>query len=228
MTASTSDLLDSHFSALTRNEELDAELRQQTTPTIKAQGGILYREGEMCSHLPLLLEGCARVYKAGPTGRELTLYRAREGESCILTLSCILSDRPFPAFVEAETELRVRLVPSAIVREWMDRYSEWRKYVFGLLARRFGTVIAGIEEVAFRELDARLARTLLMKTKREESRTLTITQAQLASDLGSVREVVSRLLNQFEREGLVELKRGTITILDAVGLEKIVFSEGGH
>ena len=182
----------------------------------------------MCSHLPLILEGCVRVYKAGSSGRELTLYRAREGESCILALSCILSDQPFPAFVEAEAELRLRLVPSAAVNRWMGQYAEWREYVFGLLARRFGTVIAGIEEVAFRELDARLARTLLEKARVRGDRTLPITQSQLASDLGSVREVISRLLNHFQREGHVTLDRGQVTISDPEGLEEIACSGRGN
>ena len=178
-------------------------------------------EGTLCSHLALVLNGQARVYKSGPEGRELTLYRVRPGESCILTTSCILSDRSFPAFAVAETELTARLVSAATVREWMQRYPTWRTYVFDLLARRLDAVIASVEEVAFRRLDARLATVLLEAHDAADADTIHTTHEQLAADLGSAREVISRLLKHFERDGLVTLRRRAITVTNLQELKRI-------
>jgi len=218
--------LESQFPSLVQDEALRAALRQQTQAATLSQDDFVCREGTMCSHLALVLDGRARVYKSGAEGRELTLYRVRPGESCILTTSCILSDRPFPAFARVEADLAARLVPAATVKQWMDRHAPWRTYVFDLLARRLDGVIASLEEVTFRRLDARLAATLLEGHAAAEDDTIRTTHEQLASDLGSAREVISRLLKHFERDGLVALARGAVTIEDREGLRRV--GQGQH
>ena len=217
--------LDSRFPALTQNERLRTALRDQTQTTTLSPDEFICMEGTMCSHLALVLDGRARVYKSGAEGRELTLYRVHPGESCILTTSCILSDRPFPAFAVAETTLTARLVPAATVKQWMEQHVPWRTYVFDLLARRLDTVIASLEEVAFRRLDARLATTLLEAHATAEGDTIRTTHEQLAADLGSAREVISRLLKHFEHDGLVVLARGAVTIQDRAGLRRVARGE---
>jgi CRP/FNR family transcriptional regulator len=218
--------LNAQFPVLTQDEALRAALRQQTQATTLSPDDFVCREGTMCSHLALVLEGRARVYKSGAEGRELTLYRVRPGESCILTTSCILSDRPFPAFAVAETALTACLVPAATVKQWMERHDPWRRYVFDLLARRLDAVIASLEEVTFRRLDARLAATLLKAHAAAADDTVRTTHEQLASDLGSAREVISRLLKHFERDDLVSLARGAVTIRDREGLRHV--ARGRH
>lgn len=180
----------------------------------------------MCSHLPLLLDGRVRVYKIGAEGQELTLYRAHPGESCILTTSCILSDRPFPAYALAETDIKARLVPASTVKQWMEEYASWRRYVFALLAHRLDTVIAAVEEVAFHRLDARLASVLVEAVQAREENRIHTTHEELAADLGSAREVVSRLLKEFEREGYVSLERGAVTVEQPQGLRRVAQVEG--
>jgi len=219
--SASASALESQFPSLVQEEALRMALREQTHTTTLSPDEFICMEGTMCSHLALVLEGRARVYKSGADGRELTLYRVHPGESCILTTSCILSDRPFPAFAVAETALTARLVPAATVKQWMERHAPWRTYVFDLLARRLDAVIASLGEVTFRRLDARLAATLLEGHAAAEDDTIRTTHEQLASDLGSAREVISRLLKHFEHDGLVDLARGAVTVQDRAGLRRV-------
>ena len=212
--------LQEHFERLMAEGPLRDALQHETQGVRLTPGQFVCMEGDACGHLALVLEGTARVYKTSDSGREITLYRVGPGESCILTTSCILSDRPFPAFAAAETEVAARLVPAPVVRNWMEAHPAWRTYVFDLLAGRLGAVIATLEEVAFRQLDARLAQRLLHTVQDTGDATIRTTHQRLAADLGSARAVVSRLLKDFEHDGWIRLQRGAITVLDAKGLRR--------
>jgi CRP/FNR family transcriptional regulator len=189
-----------------------------------AEGHSICREGDRCSHLALLLAGGARVYQVGETGREITLFRLEPGDSCILTSSCILSDRPFPAHAVTERDTEAFLIPAKVFRRFIDDYPEWRRYVFELLSRRLADIIAVVEEVTFRRLDARLAQYLSHAVEAQSTMSVAATHEHVASELGSSREVVSRLLKELEREGLVQLARGEIRVLrpDALRLRALV------
>lgn len=192
-------------------------------------GQYICMEGNACQSLALVLSGTARVYKTSESGREITLYRVEPGESCILTTSCILGNRDFPAFAVAETAVEARVLPAATVRRWMEQHEAWRTYVFALLAGRLDTVIATLEEVAFRSLDARLAATLLERAQAPDEQApdgdddpvVHTTHEKLAADLGTAREVVSRLLKDLEHDGWVELKRGAVVLRDEAGLRSL-------
>lgn len=173
-------------------------------------------EGDRCRLLPLVLRGAGRVYRVSETGRALTLYRIESGESCILTMSCVLSALPFPAFAEAETDVEALAVPANAFRAWFDASPAWRHYVFDMLARRFADVVELVGAVAFRRVDERLAAHLL--GVKDEAGRVARTHEALAADLGSSREVVSRVLKDFERDGLVGLGRGAVEVQDAGGL----------
>lgn len=177
-------------------------------------------EGDTCHALPLVLSGQARVYKMGAQGREITLYRIAPGESCILTASCILGDRDFPAFARTDPDVEMLLVPSGSVRQWMHNDPAWRQFVFQLIARRLVTVIETVDEVTFQRLDARLAAHLLDRLQMAEDDTLHMTHETIASELGSSREVISRQLKTFERKGLVMLGRGVLTVQNPAGLRR--------
>jgi CRP/FNR family transcriptional regulator len=226
-------MLTDHFPAL---GPLGDRLAAETQAVTLEPGAFICMDGGVCEHLALVTDGRARVYKASDEGREITLYRVAPGESCILTASCILSDRRFPAFAVADTAVTARLVPAAVVRRWMHEAPAWRRYVFDLLAGRLGAVIATLEEVAFRRLDTRLARLLLDAADRHAAdrhaagdadgdagaapAVVRTTHERLAADLGSAREVVSRLLKDFEHDGLVALARGRVRLLDRDGLRR--------
>ncbi len=181
------------------------------------KGEHICREGAECTHLALVLEGTARVYKLGENGREITLYRVEPGESCILTASCILSHAPFPAFAVCEAPVTGALIPTAEVQRWMAESALWRDYIFGLVTHRLTDIISVVEEVVFRRVDRRIAAYL---SKRLGATPIKTTHQAIASDLGTSREVVSRILKEFESEGIIEVARGTVTITDANALQR--------
>ena len=120
-------------------------------------GESIFLENDTCAFFALLLSGRVRVFKEGESGREVTLYRFEKGESCILTMSCILSDSLYPAIAVAEEDSEAFLIPAQVFREWISRFAAWRKYVFEILAKRLSAVIMVVEEVAFRRVDSRIA-----------------------------------------------------------------------
>lgn len=174
-------------------------------------------EGRVCSHLALIIRGSAKVFKLGENGRQITLYRVGPGESCILTASCILSDQPFPACAVCETEIEAVVIPASEVRAWLTDSSAWRDYLFGLLSRRLSNIISVIEEVVFRRMDRRIAAYLCQNVSDPET-PLHTTHQEIASDLGTSREVVSRILKDFDGSGLIHVGRGSISLLNRDGL----------
>ncbi|MFQ5598309.1 MAG: Crp/Fnr family transcriptional regulator [Nitrospiria bacterium] len=185
-------------------------------------GTFICWEGEVCSHLAIVLSGSVRVYKTGKSGREITLYRIEEKESCILTASCILSRVKFPAFAVIEQETRAAVIPAPIVRQWIQEYDIWRQYVFGAMSKRLADVIAVVSEVAFQRVDRRIAEWILKKSKPQEP--IAITHQDVADELGTAREVVSRILKDFERERILTLSRGAIFVQNKQALLKKMHS----
>ena len=173
-------------------------------------GSQIYREGDACSAIAFILSGDIRVYKVGQTGREITLYEIGPGETCILNASCILSGQAYPAYAVAVSDVNVVLVPSAVFRRTVSDDESLRSFVFTLLSQRLSGVMELVEEVAFRRMDERLSDYLIEKS--ENSR-LETTHQRIANDLGTSREVVSRLLKDLERRGQIGLSRNAITLL---------------
>ena len=203
--------LERHFTFLKNaGQEVKKQLWQHAQIKEIPAGASICWEGDTCTQLALVLSGAVRVYKVGESGREITLYRIEENESCILTASCILSQTRFPAFAVAETTVQAVLVPASILREWVQQYEVWRDYVFGLMSQRLTAVIATVEEVAFRRVDARIAE--FVANLAEEQQEVKITHQEIAFELGTAREVVSRILKDFEREKLISLSRGSVII----------------
>jgi len=175
-------------------------------------------EGSECGQLALVLSGTVRVYKLAESGREITLYRIGHGDSCVLTASCIMSDTPFPAIAETETDVEALIIPSLQAAEWMSESKPWSAFIFGLISRRLADVISVLENVAFLRMDARIAAYLIAITS-QQGTVVNITHHEIAADLGSTREVVSRILKGFEEKGLLLGTRGKITINDLPGLQ---------
>lgn len=183
-------------------------------------GASICEEGQNCSHLALVLEGTGRVYKLSPSGREVTLYRINPGESCVLTASCIMNQDRFPAMAQAETDVRGIVISPGNVRNWFCRDDEWQRFIFGLLSHRLGDIISVVEEVAFKRIDVRLAE-LFVRSLNKGQATVNKTHAELAADVGSSREVISRILRDFNQRKLINSGRGSIQILDAQALAKL-------
>ena len=178
-------------------------------------GTRVFAAGEACAGFPVVLEGSIRVAQCGAQGRELVLYRVGPGEGCILTSSCLLGDVPYTAEGVAETDTELLLLPRPAFLELLA-HEPFRRFVFGLFAERLAELTALVDAVAFRRLDARLAERLLGHGSAVET-----THQALAAELGTVREIVSRVLKQFEERGLVRLGRGRVEVLDAAGLRAI-------
>ncbi len=180
-------------------------------------GRDVFVEGDRVDAIALLISGVVRVYKVGETGREITLYRFGLGESCILTANAILSQQSFPAIASVEQEAEAIMIPADNFRDWVRRYDLWRGFVFDLLSQRLSSVMALVDEVAFRRLDARVASLLLERSQAQNP--IHITHQEIAAELGSSREVISRVLEDFAARGLIRSARGTVEVLDRHALD---------
>ena len=200
--------------------EMPAELLQYTLDnalvrTVPA-GTVMFDERNPCQAFPMILEGGIRVSKIAPNGRELQLYRVGPGESCILSTSCMLGTTPYTARGVADSEMTVIALPAPAFNHLISQYQPFRAYVFGLFADRIVDLMQLVEAVAFHKLDQRLAALLLGKGK-----VIHVTHQGLADELGSVREIVSRLLKSFAEQGMVSLGREQIEIVDAGRLRQL-------
>jgi CRP/FNR family transcriptional regulator len=177
---------------------------------------VLFDARQPCRGFPLLLEGSVRVAKSSASGREIVLYRVGPGQGCLLSGGCLLGDTDYTARAVAEEDVTLVSLPPALFQELMLGFEPFRRFVFGMYGERLAEVMELVEEVAFRRLDARLAQLLAQRGPVIEA-----TQQQLADELGSVREIVSRLLRQFEERGWVELARNRVTVRDARALAEL-------
>jgi len=178
-------------------------------------GTPMFGEGSPCRQFPLVLEGTIRVAKASD-GRELQLYRVTPGESCVLTSSCLVGSRDYPASGVVERDARLVVLPKAVFDELLATHAPFRQYVFSLFAERLTDLMALVEAVAFHKLDRRVAGALLGR-----GRVVALTHQQLADELGSVREIVTRVLRGFADQGWVQSSRGSIEVLDAPALRRV-------
>ncbi len=197
----------------TTNQRVKAKVMQYGAVSNLPKGSLIFDEGSACTNLAIVLSGRVRVFKLGESGREITIYRIDKGESCILTISSILSDLKFPATAVVEEDLTALLLPSGIFKELVDADEKWRNYTFRLVNQRLANVITVVEEVAFRRMDERIAEFLFSNIK-EGKTELTITHKQIADELGTHREVVSRILKEFEKDGIINLSRNKISIIN--------------
>lgn len=178
-------------------------------------GTVLFDEHQPCQGFPFVISGGIRVLKPAANGRELPLYRVLPGESCIITSSCLLGHTDYNARGITESETTLALMPRALFDEMLAQ-PPFRDFVFHLFSERIAELMQLVEEVAFRKLDQRLAGLLLGK-----GRVIHATHQQLADELASVREMVSRLLKGFAEQGLVRLSREQVEILDPPGLRRL-------
>ena len=198
------------------DDRLAALLQPQAVMGLPA-GTQVFAEHQPCQGFPLLLEGSIKVVKLAASGRELMLYRVAPGGSCIISSSCLLGHTDYNARGIAETPLALLVLPVRDFATLMVEHAPFRDFVFHLFAERIGELMQLVEEVAFARLDQRLAKLLLARNET----VLSVTHQQLADELGSVREIVSRLLKGFADQGLVALAREQITVLDREGLKAV-------
>ena len=198
--------------------EKDLETLLQSMAVMNVPAGVqLFGEHQPCMGFPLLLEGNIKVVKLSNSGRELMLYRVTPGSSCIISSSCLLGKSNYNARGIAETPLVLVVLPVTDFSRLLLDTPAFRDFVFHLFAERISDLMQLVDEVAFSRLDQRLAKRLLGGNED----VLTITHQQLADDLGSVREIISRLLKGFATQGLVALGREQVRITDRAGLQRL-------
>lgn len=180
------------------------------------QGDIAYRVGQKCDNYVMCIDGRTRVFKTSDSGREILLYQVGRGETCVLTTSCLMAGRGFPAESTAESDVLLAALPAPVFHRLMQDSIPFRQFVLDNYGDLLSSLITLVDEVAFSSLDLRLARRLLAEANGQG--VVQKTHQQLAQDLGSVREVISRYLSEWERMGWVRSSRGTIELINRPAL----------
>lgn len=194
-------------------------LEASARPVRLPAGTTVFADGDACQAFLLVLEGCVRVQKVAETGREIVLYRVEPGQTCVLTTTCLLSQGVYGAEGVTETAVAGMALPPAAFQELMATSAAFRAFVFAAYATRVSDLLLLIEEVAFGRIDQRLAAVLLERAGTGDA--VAATHHDLAVELGTAREVVSRQLKDFERRGLVALARGRVTLRDRAGVSAL-------
>lgn len=179
-------------------------------------GKDVFTEGSPVEVSALLLSGVVRVYQISDTGREITLYRVNNGESCVLTANAILNHTSFPAIATVEQDAEAVMITANDFLALMRRHETWQRFVFHLMSQRMMQLMSLVDEVVFSRMDTRVAAHLLKLGR--QSNPMQITHHDIAVELGSSREVISRLLEDFASRKLIRLSRGVCEIIDFNGL----------
>lgn len=189
-----------------------------------AAGTMLFDVNARCAGFPILLSGAVRVFRQLANGRRIDLYRVTPDGPCILSLGCLLGGGHYPACGVTSESTRVMVMPTALFADCLNTIPAFRTAMFHALGQRLVNVMSLVEDIASLRLDTRLAAALLAHSKaanREQPGVISITHQQLADELGTVREMVSRLLDGFAQQGWLILARGRIEIRDADGLRTL-------
>jgi len=195
--------------------DLQKKLIEESTVIKEFNKGESMRgSSDNCAGLFLILEGQVRAYIISETGREISLYRLFERDVCLFTASCILKSITFDVFIEVEKPTKAYLIPTAIFRKLSAESIAVQTFTNDIMASRFSDVMWIMEQALFSSFDKRLANFLLERENIEGHKVIKITHEKIANDLGTAREVVTRMLKYFQEEGMVAISRGSIEILD--------------
>lgn len=176
------------------------------------QGKTLVRTGGYIHQLPIIISGSIKIVKSDSEGREVLLYYIGELDSCAISLSCCLGKRQSEITAITEETTQMISIPFEKVEEWISKFPTWKQFVFKTYQKRFDDLITVINELAFHKLDERLVSLLRRKSKQNNSTVLNVTHEELALELATSREVVSRLLKQLEKLGHVKLARNRVEL----------------
>lgn len=191
-------------------------------PVAVPRGAVLFRPGEAVAGFALVLSGRIEVFLTGANGRELLLYAVEPGQSCVQTTLGLLGAAAYSGEAVTARDTRLVMVPRALFLQLMDSSPGFRRMVFAAFAERMEGMIRLMERVSFQSVDCRLAAFL---TAQAQGGSLDATQQEIASQIGSAREVVSRRLEAFERRGWVRRGRGRVEITDAASLARLALAE---
>jgi len=182
-------------------------------PTVAVdKGALILKENAWIKEIPLLLRGRIKVRKTDEEGKEIILYHIAPGQSCILSITSCLNDKQSKAEAISENAAELIVVPARKVKQWMDNYKSWRKFVLKLYYDRLDELLQLVDAISFRQTDERLY-DKLKELQQAYGNEIPITHQSLAHEIGTAREVISRLLKELEKENRVALERGIIKII---------------
>jgi CRP/FNR family transcriptional regulator, anaerobic regulatory protein len=184
------------------------------------EGSSTFHQGSQCAGVPLVGSGVVRVFRQGENGREITLYHVHPGEMCLVSLNSAITGALLPAWGVAETHVEAAVMPTDLFRQWLGRDANLRSAAWQVMAQRLTALMELIDGVVFQGLDHRLAQFLLDRAQGPE-RVVSLTHEQMATALGTAREVVSRLLAKLVRTGAVRVARGRVEVLEPESLERM-------
>lgn len=197
-------------------------ITKQSQQITVASNSTVFRQGDACENYLLVLKGSVKVFSRAENGREIILYRVKDGESCTLTTACLFARNQYPAEGITETEVTALMIPRHVFNQGLAESEDFRKIIFDQYALRLSDVISLVEALSFSRIDIRLAQLLIQMAA--DSPTITTTHQNISSELGTAREVISRHLKEFERNGLISLQRGSIAITNTKELQKFAES----
>lgn len=197
-------------------------LIENATPIHYERHTSIHRGDFDCIGVLLIMSGSLRIYILSEDGREVTLYRLGKNDVCMLSASCILNDITFEVFIDTEQDTEVLKIDSNVYQKICNNNIYAENATYKLTISNFSDIMWAMQNILFSSFDKRLAHFLLDEQKRNNSSTIELTHEQIAKYVGSAREVVSRMLKQFENDGLVQLFRGGVKILDTVGLDMLL------
>jgi CRP/FNR family transcriptional regulator len=173
---------------------------------------VLMRKGQFIRSTLLILSGIIKVYREDDEGNEFLMYYLRPGEACALSLVCAAKHEASPVLAKTDTDTEAILIPVGLMSEWMAKYKTWYQFVIETYRTRFEELLSTIDSVAFRSMDERLEFYLKRAKEVSEKNILDVSHQQIAQELNSSREVISRLLKKMEQRGMVQLHRNAIEI----------------
>ena len=201
----------------------DKETLCRTAQSVSFGKGVNIHDGNECTGVILVRSGSLRVYMLSEDGKEITLYRVFPGEMCMLSASCVLDTVTFDVFVDSEENSDCVVIGGCIFEDLSRRMPEVKIFALEAALSRFSDVMWVMQQILFMSMDKRLAIFLIDESSKRGSDTITLTHEQIAKYMGSAREVVSRMLKYFASEGLVEVSRGGIKLLDKKRIRELTF-----
>ncbi|MCH7400617.1 Crp/Fnr family transcriptional regulator [Belliella kenyensis] len=178
------------------------------------QGKTITEPGQFVKMVPIVLEGAIKILRMDEEGRELFLYYLEPGETCALSLTCCSASRPSEIKAVAEEQTKILGIPVQLHELWADKFKQWKDFVSSTYQRRFQELLVALDAVAFKKMDERLMRYIVMKMKQLKANELHTTHQEIANELSTSREVISRLLKQLEKKKWIELGRNVIYVRD--------------
>jgi CRP/FNR family transcriptional regulator len=203
----------------TINDPIGQDIINKAKKVNLPKNSTVFYQGACCENYLLITKGIVKVFTRAINGREIVLYRVSEGQSCTLTTTCLLANNDYPAEGETETDIEALVIPLSDFNRGIAESPSFRTFVFNTYGKRLRDVITLVGDVSFNRIDIRLAKQLLKHTNQHNS--LSITHQALAFELGTAREVVSRQLKSFEKQGLLCLSRGKIELNNLYAIDKI-------